>query len=190
MLLGSSVTPPVWTLQRQYRCVTYISKGSQAPDSKDFFLDDVIGANLSLMESMMRQGIDCSGMVKHARFLVEKSKVYQSQALLGYDLEMRERAEVFGPSVFCYGDHELCHRWLGVDALCPVTSSTAGSSSKKSVKQIRKFSGFCWFWNEGKPCKSTPCKYKHSCQSCQGNHKSMDCSSKSITAVGKSSQSK
>ena len=39
-------------------------------------IDDVIAGSLSLLESMMRQGVDCSGYVRHVRFLMEKSKVY------------------------------------------------------------------------------------------------------------------
>ena len=138
-------------------------------------VEDIIGGNLSLLESMLRQGVDCSGYVRHIRFLVEKSKVYVPSALIGYDTEMRERAEVFGSSVFSYGDHDLSHRWLGVKSLKPVSSqgSAIGSSKKKS--KSTKF-GSCWAWNEDKSCKSTPCKFKHLCWSCQGEHKSSDCS--------------
>ena len=37
---------------------------------------DVIAGSLSLLESMTRQGVDCSGYIRHVRFLMEKSKVY------------------------------------------------------------------------------------------------------------------
>ena len=145
--------------------------------SASITIEDVIGATLSLLESMIRQGLDCTGMVKHVRFLVEKSKVYSSQSLIGYDLEMRERAEVFGASVFCYGDHELTHRWLGVDALRQ--STVASVSTKKSLKPVKKSFGLCWNWNDGRACKQIPCKYKHVCSQCQGDHKSSECTSRS-----------
>ena len=131
----------------------------------------------------MRQGVDCSGYVRHVRFLMEKSKVYIPSALIGYNAEMRERAEIFGSSVFGYGDHDLSHRWLGVDSLktSGSTSSVSISSSTKTKKQSRSIRfGSCWGWNENKQCKSSTCKYKHICSGCQGDHKHLDCPSKSV----------
>ena len=142
-------------------------------------IDDVIAGSLSLLESMLRQGVDCTGYVRHVRFLVEKSKIYLSSALIGYDTEMRERAEIFSPGVFSYGDHDLTHRWLGVESLKPSTSSSAVcSKAEKKKSKFTKF-GSCWLWNDSKPCKNSPCKYKHICSNCQGDHKVLDCSSKS-----------
>ena len=121
--------------------------------------------------------------MRHIRFLVEKSKVYNSSALMGYDSEMRERAEFFGTSVFSYGDHNLSHRWLGVVALKPAlsTSSLQSQSSSKKKGKVSKF-GPCWAWNESKTCKRSPCKFKHICSSCQGDLKVSDCSTKSVQA--------
>ena len=146
-------------------------------------IEDVIGGNLSLMECMLRQGVDCTGMVKHIRFLVEKSKIYSSQSLVGYDLEVRERAEVFGPSVFCCGDHELTHRWLGVESLKPSGSNSSSTTSSKKQSKVRKGFGLCWLWNDNKSCRQNPCKFKHSCSHCQGDHKLVDCSNKPGTSV-------
>ena len=147
--------------------------------------DDVIAGSLSLLESMLRQGVDGTGYMKHIRFLVEKSKVYSQAALIGYDTEMRERAEYFGPSVFMYGDHDLTHRWLGVESLKQsVTASSGAGRSKKKGMKISKY-GSCWGWNENKACKAIPCKYKHVCSSCSGDHKQVDCTSKaSATTKG------
>ena len=148
-------------------------------------MDDIIASSLSLLESMMRQGVDCTGYVKHIRFLVEKSKVYQQAALIGYDTEMRERAEAFGAGVFCYGDHDLSHRWLGYESLKSVSltqSSNSQSSTKKKSNRSSKF-GSCWAWNEGKSCKASPCKYKHTCSNCSADHKAADCPSKSGSQV-------
>ena len=108
-------------------------------------IEDIIGGDLSLLECMMRQGVDCSGMVQHVRFLFEKSKVYRStsQSLIGFDLGMREHVEIFGPSIFCYGDHELTHRWLGVDALRSISSSVVSNTTKKSVRARRSIVFLC-----------------------------------------------
>ena len=151
-------------------------------------LEDVIAASLSLMESMLRQGVDCTGYVRHIRFLVEKSKVYSSSSLIGYDAELRERAEFYGSSVFSYGDHDLTHRWLGVEALKSSVSSTHSvqnqSGSKRKARSNRF--GSCWGWNDNKPCKALPCKYKHCCSNCQGDHKQVDCPTKvSLTVTPK-----
>ena len=153
-------------------------------------IDDVIAGSLSLLESMLRQGVDCTGYVKHIRFLVEKSKVYSQASLIGYDTEMRERAEYFGPSVFMYGDHDLTHPWLGVESLKQSVSAGLGTSNtggaKKKTARLTRF-GSCWGWNENKACKATPCKYKHVCSSCQGDHRQIDCTSKT-TVSAKSSK--
>ena len=145
-------------------------------------IDDIIAGSLSLLESMLRQGVDCSGYVRHVRFLVEKSKVYNPTSLIGYDAEMRERAEIFGPSVFGYGDHDLTHRWLGVDSLKSLSvgpQSSSVSGKKKSLRSNRF--GSCWLWNENKSCKSNPCKYKHVCSKCQEDHKQVDCPSTKVS---------
>ena len=156
--------------------------------SASITVDDVIAGSLSLLESMMRQGVDGSGYIRHIRFLVEKSKLYIPSALIGYDTEMRERAEFFGPGVFTYGDHDLTHRWLGVESLKPSASSLSGNlpqTGKGDKKKTSKFSRFgsCWNWNEGKACKGSPCKYKHVCSGCQGDHKLQDCPSKTNTSL-------
>ena len=156
--------------------------------SATVIIEDVIGGNLSLMECMLRHGIDCSGMVKHIRFLVEKSKVRSSQALVGYDFEVRERAEVFGPSVFCDGDHKLTHGWLGVEWLRSSTTTTSTSCQKQS--KARKGFGIilCWMWNDSKPCKQIPCRFKHVCSQCNGDHKFPDCASKSGSSIATASK--
>ena len=154
--------------------------------SSSVTIEDVISGSLSLMESMMRQGVDCTGYVRHIRFMVEKSKIYSPSALIGYDAELRERAEYYGSSVFTYGDHDLTHRWLGVEALKSTIGSVSQGSTqsqsgvRKKVAKSNKY-GSCWGWNESKQCKSTPCKYKHVCASCQGDHKQLDCPSKPVT---------
>ena len=148
-------------------------------------IDDVIAGSLSLLESMIRQGVDCTGYVRHIRFLVEKSKIYVPASLIGYDAEMRERAEFFGPSVFGYGDHDLSHRWLGVESLKPVTTLTQ-QITKKKVSKVSRF-GSCWGWNENKSCKSVPCKFKHVCSGCQGEHKLADCTQKVNASQGQKS---
>ena len=107
-------------------------------------IDDVIATSLSLLESMLRQGVECTGYVRHIRFLVEKSKLYVQSALIGYDNELRERVEFLGPGVFSYGDHDLTHRWLGVDNLESSQSavSVPGSSSSSLKKKAGKFTKF------------------------------------------------
>ena len=79
---------------------------------------------------------------------------------------MRERAaEVMGPSVFCYGDHEFTHRWLGVDALHSSTQNSSSNSSAMSKRQYRpkRWLGYCWQWNENKTCRPVPGKFRHIC---------------------------
>ena len=145
-------------------------------------LEDIIAASLSLLESMLRQGVECAGYVRHIRFLVEKSKIYHPSSLIGYDAELRERAEFYGSSVFTYGDHDLTHRWLGVDSLKSISqtgqsATQSQSGSKKRSLRSTKY-GSCWSWNENKSCKTTPCRFKHVCSSCQADHKQVDCTVK------------
>ena len=156
--------------------------------SANVTIDDTIAGSLSLLESMLRQGVDCSGYVRHIRFLVEKSKIYVPSALMGYDSEMRERAEIFGPSVFSYGYYDLTHRWLGVESLKSVSVQSVSSASKNETSKSSRF-GVCWAWNENKPCKANPCKYKHVCSKCQEDHKQVNCTSKvTTTQSSKSAQ--
>ena len=81
---------------------------------------------------------------------------------MAYYLEMRERAEVMGPSIFCYGDHEFTHQWLGVDALRSSTPCSSANSSAMSKKQAstKRWSGYCWQWNENKTSRQVPCKFR------------------------------
>ena len=110
---------------------------------------------------------------------------------MAYDLDLRERAEVMGPSIFCYGDHELTHQWLGVDALRSSTPCSSANSSAMSKKQAstKRWSGYCWQWNENKTSRQVPCKFRHVCSKCQGEHKSVDCLSKSDSAASASAAS-
>ena len=79
-------------------------------------INDIVSAHLSLLNSMLAHGgIDVYGYSKHIRFLSDKIGIYEPEALIAYDLGMRERAEEHGMGVFCYGDHDLFTIHIGVE---------------------------------------------------------------------------
>ena len=82
-----------------------------------------------MLESFLALGIPVNNLTKHVRFLTDKAKVYNSSALIKYNLAVREKAEIVGPSAFVYGDHDLGHMFLGMDALNP-----KGKTSKDSTQ--------------------------------------------------------
>ena len=91
---------------------------------KSASIEDVISAELSILESMLALGLPIQNYAKHIRFLTDKVRIYNGSALLRYDSAVREKVEILGPSVFVYGDHELVHAHLGMDALKPKSKST------------------------------------------------------------------
>ena len=50
-----------------------------------------------------------------------------------------------------------------------------GSAAKGKGKSKGKGNGACYAWNDGKPCKDTPCNFQHICSKCGGGHKRPDC---------------
>ena len=72
-----------------------------------------------MLESLLVLGRPVNGLNKHIRILTDKSKVYNSSALVKYDLSFREKAEIMGPCVFVYGNHELVYMFLDMDAMKP-----------------------------------------------------------------------
>ena len=87
---------------------------------------------------------------------------------------MREKAEILGPVAFVYGDHELVHAHLGMDALKP--KSKPAKDTPQSGFRVNKSRprGICWKFNENRGCKKDPCQWKHECRECAGDHSVLD----------------
>ena len=151
---------------------------SRSTDYRTF--EDVLSANLSLVDTLSTQGYSISCYLKHIRFLVDKSKIYNSSALIRYDQAVRERADVLGENTMVYGDHELVHRFLGPENLKPKSKPVSDSKSVKESERSnarRKLPvGLCWKWNFGRKCQGSACTLKHLCTECYGAHRSADCS--------------
>ena len=113
---------------------------SRTTDYRTF--EDVLSANLSLVDSLSTQGYSVSCYLKHVRFLVDKSKVYTAASLVRYDQAVRERADVLGENTMMYGDHELVHRFLGPENIKPKQKS--GTFEQKDSS------------NKGGKCKQLP----------------------------------
>ena len=139
--------------------------------------EDVLSANLSLVDTLSTQGYSVSCYLKHVRFLVDKSKVYNAAALIRYDQAVRERADVLGESTVVYGDHELVHRFLGLENIKSKTKNPTSDSkdSHKSASKRKLPVGLCWKWNFGRKCLGASCTLKHVCTDCYGSHRASDC---------------
>ena len=158
---------------------------SKSTDFRTF--EDVLSANLSLVDSLLTQGYSVTCYLKHIQFLVDKSKVYTSSSLIRYDQAVRERADILGENTMVYGDHELVHRFLGPENLKPRGKSVSHDSAKTNVKVENKRKlpvGLCWKWNFGKKCANANCNLKHVCTECFGNHRNIDCSTSEARGSG------
>ena len=165
---------------RKRKCVLFDIEPHMYIDNpksaKSATIEDVISANMSLLENMLSLGFPVHPLAKHIRFLSDKSKTFNGSSLIRYDLAMREKAELWGPQVFCYGDHELYHTYLGVESLKPKSKGSVSTSSGQS-KTVRFKKGICWkFKSEG--CKRESCRWKHECKECGGSHGFLECDSK------------
>ena len=160
---------------RKRKCVVFDIEPHLYVDQKSATIDDVISANMSLLESLLSLGLPVRNFAKHVRFLADKSKVFTSASLLKYDLAMREKADLLGPQVFCYGDHELYHAYLGVENVKPKAKQSGATTQVKTSKLKR---GVCWKFNKPDGCKRDACRWKHECRDCSGAHGFPDCDSK------------
>ena len=142
---------------------------------KSAMIDDVISANMSLLDSMLSLGLPVKQFAKHVRFLSDKSQVFNSSALVRYALAVREKAELLGPDAFVYGDHELYHTHLEVESLKPKSKQAVSTNAAKAAKGRRRL---CWKFNRSEGCKMDPCRWKHECKECGGSHGFHECDSK------------
>ena len=161
---------------KRRKCVIFdVEPHLYVDNVKSASIEDVISAELSMLESMLGLGMPIQNFAKHIRFLTDKVRIYNGSALLRYDSAVREKAEILGPSVFVYGDHELVHAHLGMDALKPKSKSTKESVGSVGSKSTRRPRGVCWKFNEAKGCKRETCQWKHECRDCSGEHSFFDC---------------
>ena len=141
-------------------------------------VDELISASLSMLHFMTMAGYDVSGYSRHIQFISDRSRSYNTPALIRYDQAVREQAEYLGLSAFSYGNNELFYEFLGVENLKP--RGTGNSQNKKpkpgkSPKSGNKKMGFCWNYNSSKGCSDDPCLHKHECTNCGGHHRAIDC---------------
>ena len=182
---GSQPEPPMTVIvdstgiksaTKKHRCVVFdIDLHLYIDNSKNATVEDIISADMSLMESLMLLGLPVQNFAKHIRFLSDKVKVFNGTSLVKYDRACREKAEMLGPLSFVYGDHEFTHAFLGVENLKPKTKVIAQKGvARRSARQP----GYCWKFNDQKGCKNDLCQYRHECKSCGGPQSVHDCNSK------------
>lgn len=107
--------------------------------------------------------------------------MHRDQSLIEYVRFVRERAEVYGPSVMCYGDQEGINRYLGVGSLRNVTNNQAGVASRRQGKP----QGICWRFNGLGRCRQN-CRFKHVCDACGDTHSRIDCQANNGAGSGAS----
>ena len=143
-------------------------------------LDQIMSASLDKVCKLIANGINPTSYVKHLRFLVDKNSVYNSSALISYDKALRDRAEHLGIKSFTYGDHELVHRFLGLESIrsTPLIKTRASSKPEKSAGKKGILAGYCWPHHEGKQCCfGDACRNKHTCPTCDDDHRLTVCKS-------------
>ena len=74
-----------------------------------------------------------------------------------------------------YGDHELVHCFLGMDALKPKCKGSKDQYQTGARAGKTRSRGICWRFNESRGCKKDPCQWKHECRDCGGDHSVLDC---------------
>ena len=164
---------------KKRKCVVFdIEPHLHLDNVKSATIEDVISAEMSLLESLLSLDFPVQSLAKHVRFLTDKSRVYTSSSLVRYDLAMREKAEMMGPSAFVYGDHEFVHSFLGLENLKPRSKSGKDSQSSTKSNRASRPKGICWRFNENRGCKKEPCQWKHECRDCGGDHSLVFCKNK------------
>ena len=153
-------------------------------------LNDVVSASMGLLNSMIERNHDCKKYGLHVKFLTDKRGVYNESALIEYDVAMRERGEAFGEKTFCYFDHEIFSRLVGLENLdvgylrsllgihAPVSqgaTASVGPKKKKKEKPKKEKLWYCYGYNSEEGCATTGCIHPHVCKSCQGQHPKQKC---------------
>ena len=89
---------------KRRKCVIFdIDPQLHVDNAKSATIEDIISAEMSMLESMLLVGIPVSNMIKHIRSLTDKGKVYIGSALVKYDLAIWEKAEIMGPTACVWG---------------------------------------------------------------------------------------
>ena len=83
-----------------------------------------------MLEDLGRRGYDITGLVAHISYLtwMASTGIYTTEALVGYDYEIRERARQEGMSAFCGGDTNLTNMYLGASGTKQFRHSSGQSS--------------------------------------------------------------
>ena len=159
---------------RKRKCVFFdLDPHLYIENPKNAMIEEVISADMSLMESLMLMGISVHQYTKHIRFLSDKVKVFTGISLVRYDRAVIEKAELLGPSSFTYGDQDLCHAFLGLENLKPKPKPQADMQSG-----AKRFKRPDWRYNDARSCKNDGCSWRHECKTCKGPHVFFDCPSK------------
>lgn len=90
---------------------------------------------------------------------------------------VRERVEVYGPSIMTYGDNEGINRYLGLGSLRPVTNPV-----NYQKKQQPKSANVCWRFNGLGRCRSN-CRFRHACDYCGEGHPCIECRSSGTSNI-------
>lgn len=136
-----------------------------------YTIEEVVAASLALIEYRLSHNLTIGGYHAHLRFILERaaSRVHKDSSPIEYDRFVRERAEVYGPSVMSYGDIEGINRYLGLGSLRPPSYS-----NPPQRRQASKSSNVCWRYNGLGRCRQN-CGFRHVCDHCGDNHPRVDC---------------
>ena len=142
------------------------SKKGEAVDS----FEKLMAATFKTIDRLLTWGCDVKGLVKNGLTMAEKAAkdVYETDAFVGYDASVRDRAGQEGPSAFGVVDQEDAMRFFSFD------------NCKKSGKQVVKTTSnkkdkICLRYNDG-GCNTKNCSYAHKCVACLGwGHPRKDC---------------
>ncbi|XP_062598861.1 uncharacterized protein LOC134260311 [Saccostrea cucullata] len=110
-------------------------------------------------------------LLKYMSFIRELQKLHGDSAWRSYDESFRKLKETVDLP-WQKPVEELRGKSLAV-------STKQSNGQPFRGKQVGRIGGvrFCFAYNQGNKCKSTPCPFTHICQACRGNHPKIKCKS-------------
>ncbi|XP_062590953.1 uncharacterized protein LOC134252480 [Saccostrea cucullata] len=110
-------------------------------------------------------------LLKYMSFIRELQKLHGDSAWRSYDESFRKLRETVDLP-WQKPVEELRGKSLAV-------STKQSNGQPFRGKQVGRIGGvrFCFAYNQGNKCKSTPCPFTHICQACRGNHPKIKCKS-------------
>ena len=154
-----------------------------------------------LLDDMGRKGFDVVGLVSHISYLtwMAATGIYTTEALSGYDYEMRERARQEGMGAFTGGDTSLTNMYLGASGTKQFKAQQQGGQGRYNNSNNNNYRagssygarptnhtgwraaasrrGICFSHAQSQPC-TTNCRYRHECTCGSADHNMLNCPSR------------